>query len=311
MASRNLLSMEVEAVPDTDTDGDYTTDREEPVPKPQRARLLIGSVPVVALLCAAVATTKSFGNAQPAGGEGSVSLATATSATPIKQGCSNWDNSSFQAAYFGGKERDACLAECAKHADCKAVNYQPTTDCTGDRGAAGSCYLFKDGCKKESNDCWEFYAFEDCKQTDGTTGVTNSPCKCGTSTCPKPAFSEPPQTCDADGVAGKECQPLACDQTDGATALGNVPCQCGDKVCSQNEDKMPQTCKVTGSQGVCAIKACDVTLVGGNLPPLTALPCNCGGDTCAAAKNTGGNAVTQVCVLDNPTGLRCNMQNAR
>jgi len=259
MASSLLAKMEMRPVPDMETDAAPLV--EAPMRNPQKLRLLVGAICVAALVSATA--IKTFGSAQLAGSASGISA----DATPTSYGCSNWD--SIQIAYYAGKSRQECLDECGKFNKnsganlCQAVNYQPDAVCTGEKGSPGSCFLFRYGCQKEPNDCFEFYDYTQetvstkktvsdevptCKQEGTAHMLTNTPCKCGTSVCGRPLFEEPPMTCDPNAGAGKECAPMNCPTTtsggkqEAINEQGGYPCKCGDRNCTATESGLPQYC---------------------------------------------------------------------
>lgn len=72
-----------------------------------------------------------------------------------KTGCRNWAKLSL--GLHKSVSWTECEELCNNLAECKYYNYQQkkNSECSGQGFDADSCYLFKDGCAKESNDCWE------------------------------------------------------------------------------------------------------------------------------------------------------------
>merc|ERR1719356_253041 len=298
---------------------------------------------------ASVAAIKSFGSARSAGGVGGISAATASSGA---YGCSNWD--SIQIAYYEGKTLEQCLDECGNFNTktganlCQAVNYQLDAACTGEKGSPGSCYLFRAGCQKEPNDCFEFYDYSgvdssddssddssasvpQCKQGGGSM-VTNTPCKCGTSVCPRPAFDEPPMTCTPQGLAGQECAPARCPASDATKyehidEQGGYPCRCGDRNCTSLPSGVPQYCSIMRIDdreiGSCLPLKCEIESgdsTGTKIDTLkTPMPCLCDGtDICPKCEEsqgctndatTGWPTMKMHCQSKFPKGAKCSVGN--
>jgi hypothetical protein len=142
----------------------------------QKRRLLIGVVAGTALLAAGatVAATKSGGNARQA------DYISRYVESDAKKGCSNWADLNLK--FITGSSRSQCDKAChdfnagSPAANCEAFNFKPSGNCTGDHGGAGagSCYLFKDGCVKVDNDCWDYYTIKLPSTTSSVTTTTTS-----------------------------------------------------------------------------------------------------------------------------------------
>merc|ERR1719277_2424409 len=122
----------------------------------QKRRLLIGIVAGTALLaaCAVVAATAS---------DSARSQQTRTADYVSKyldedsgMGCANWAELTLQT--LSSTSKSECDEACRALEDCVAFNLQPYEDCVGgERAEAKRCYLFKAGCVKEPQDCWDYF----------------------------------------------------------------------------------------------------------------------------------------------------------
>jgi hypothetical protein len=74
-----------------------------------------------------------------------------------RKGCSNWND--ILVATYLDVTLTTCWSKCWGSDDCYYANYQPTACEGSQQKAAGTCYLFGDGCDKADNACWDLYAF--------------------------------------------------------------------------------------------------------------------------------------------------------
>jgi len=72
-------------------------------------------------------------------------------------GCTNWFTSAIGPS-SQVSDMNACGNKCRGQTGCKAFSFQKTNDCSkgGGRGR-GECFLWRDSCFPDGNNCWDYY----------------------------------------------------------------------------------------------------------------------------------------------------------